>query len=420
MSWGDEMLTVDYIKRVSLLATVFVLALALVLTSGALIETNRAGYIKIKQAAVVGTLNVHDEPGMFPQLFGEVFEYKKADTFFFSKYETEGGSMDESIPVRFNDGATANITGNVRFELPKSKDNLLDVHQKFRSYESLVHEGIQQVVSESVILTAALMTAEESYTTQRAHFAELAWDQVANGVYITERYESEIIDPRTGETTTKTLVKIKRDDSGAPVRKANPLEEYGIRLFQFVIKDIDYEQSVQTQIAAKRAALMDVVEAKANAEKAIQDRKTAEEVGKKNVAVAQYEAEVEKIRAVVQGQKEKEVAELQAAKKLQVAELDAQAADLEKKAVMTRAEAEASRARKLLEADGALDRKLATVVRIHELWAAAYTAQRPTPDIVMGGEDGALTGPGPNPAMSMMEVLTLESLKQLQTDLQVK
>jgi len=85
---------------------------------------------------------------------------------------------------------------------------------------------------------------------------------------------------------------------------------------------------------------------------------------------------------------------------------------------MTRAEA--SRARKLLEADGALDRKLATVVRIHELWAAAYTAQRPTPDIVVGGEDGALTGPGPNPAMSMMEVLTLESLKQLHTDLQVK
>lgn len=53
--------------------------------------------------------------------------------------------------------------------------------------------------------------------------------------------------------------------------------------------------------------------------------------------------------------------------------------------MMTRAETEASRAKKLLQADGALDRKLATLVRIHELWAAAYTAQRPTPDIVMGG-----------------------------------
>ena len=176
---------------------------------------------------------------------------------------------------------------------------------------------------------------------------------------------------------------------------------------------------MQVQIAAKRAALMDVVKAKANAEKAIQDRKTAEEVGKKNVSVAQYEAEVEKIRAVVEGQKEKEVAALEAAKKLQVAELDAQAAELEKKAMMTRAEAEASRAQKLLRADGALDRKLATVVRIHELWAAAYTAQRPTPDIVMGGEAQAAGGSS-NPAMSMMEVLTLESLKQLQTDLQVK
>jgi len=413
------MLRAEYIKRVSLLATAFVLAVTLVFISGLLIETNRAGYTKVKQAAIVGTLSVHDEPGMFPQLFGEVFEYKKADTFFFSKYDTEGGSKDESIPVRFNDGATAHITGNVRFELPKNSERILDVHSKFRSYDSLVHEGIQQVVSESVILTAALMTAEESYTTQRAHFAELAWDQVANGVYITERYENETIDSVTGERTIKTLVKIKTDDDGVPVRKANPLQEYDVRLFQFVIKDIDYEDSVQTQIAAKRAALMDVVKAKANAEKAIQDRKTAEEVGKKNVSVAQYEAEVEKKRAVVQAQKEKEVAELQATKKLQVAELDARAAELEKKAMMTRAEGEASRSRKLLDADGALDRKLATVVRIHELWAAAYTAQRPTPDIVMGGEDQPVNGTG-GPAMSMMEVLTLESLKQLQTDLQVK
>ena len=109
---------------------------------------------------------------------------------------------------------------------------------------------------------------------------------------------------------------------------------------------------------------------------------------------------------------------LSVVRKRQVAELDAKAAELEKKAVLTRAEGEANRAKKLLQADGALDRKLATLVRIHELWAAAYTAQRPTPDIVMGGEERVAGGE--SPAMNMMEVLTLESLKQLQTDLQVK
>ena len=82
------MLRADYVKRVSLLATVFVVFVTLVFISGLHVETNRAGYTKVKQAAIAGTLSVHDEPGMFPQLFGEVFEYKKADTFFFSKYHT--------------------------------------------------------------------------------------------------------------------------------------------------------------------------------------------------------------------------------------------------------------------------------------------------------------------------------------------
>jgi hypothetical protein len=371
-----------------------------------LAETNRAGYTKIKQAAVFGDMTVYRDPGMFPQLFGEVFEYKKADTYFFSKHQDEGGAVDRSVAVRFNDGATAQITGNVRFELPSSDQNILEIHDKFRGYDALVFEGVQQVVAESVILTAALMTAEESYTTRRADFAELAWDQVANGVYITERYDEETIDSKTGEITVKSRVKIRKDADGSPIRKANPLQEYNVRLFQFVIKDIDYEEKVELQISAKRESLMDVVKAKANAEKAIQDRKTAEEVGKKNVAVAEYEAEVTKKRAVVKAEQIK-----------QVAKLEKEAAKEEKQKQIFLGEGEAARKRLVMQADGALEKKLAAQVEIQKNWAEAY-ANRKVPSTVFGGNGGS--GHGDTDVQNLLKLLTVDSARRLNLDTTVK
>lgn len=396
------------IKSGFILAGAVLAIVAVVVGADQLVETNRAGFTKVKQAAVTGDMTVYQGSGMFVQLFGEVFEYKKADTYFFSKHKNEGGEIDRSIAVRFNDGATAQITGNVRFELPASDKNILDIHNKFRSYDALVFEGVQQVVSEAVILTAALMTAEESYTTRRADFAELAWDQVAHGVYITERYEAEIKDPQTGETSIRSQVKIRRNPEGHPVRKANPLEEYNIRLFQFVIKDIDYEKKVEEQISAKRESLMDVVKAKANAEKAIQDRKTAEEVGKKNVAVAQYEAEVTKKRAIVKAEQVKAVARL-----------EKEAAHEEKQKQILLGEGEATRKKLVMQADGALDKKLSAWVEAQKAYAEALSKAQPgalVPSLMMGGNSG---GGGGN-ANDLIELLKAKTAKDLTLDMKVK
>ena len=50
---------------------------------------------------------------------------------------------------------------------------------------------MQPAIAEALILTASLMSAEESYSGRRAEFAQLAWDQVLNGVYITESEKRE-------------------------------------------------------------------------------------------------------------------------------------------------------------------------------------------------------------------------------------
>ena len=121
---------------------------ALIFSSSFLVETNRAGFTKVKQAAVIGTLSVHDEPGMFTQLFGEVFEYKKADTYFFSKHSTEGEREDTSIDVRFNDNFV--FTEMIGF-------SLADLAPYFDSIRGAGAQLVERVVGETAEETKEIL-----------------------------------------------------------------------------------------------------------------------------------------------------------------------------------------------------------------------------------------------------------------------
>lgn len=371
-----------------------VVAVFTVFLSPFLFETNNAGYFSVKQAAGSGTLTAITDPGMFAQLFGDVTKYKQADTLHFE--EGEQGAID----VRFTDGAKAKVAVNVRFDLPNDPAKLLEIHQKFRSYNALVNETIRQVVSESVLLTAALMSTEESYTTKRAEFSQIADDQVRNGVYITEADEIETKDKKTGEITSKSIVSIQKGKDGRPERKHAVLDQYGIRVTQFVIKDIDYDDKVDAMIAAKQEAMQQTVSAKANADRAVQDRLTAEEVGKKNVAVATYAKEVEKQEAIKTAEKE-----------LEVAKLGRLASEQIKLAKIAQGEGEGEYRRKVMIADGALEQKLKAYVEVQKAWANAFeNAKNPVvPTTVFGGG----TAGGSNAATSLMELLTVKTAKDL-------
>jgi len=74
---------------------------------GGLVETNQAGYYKILQVPVSGNMKVFSNPGMFVQMFGNVWEYKVAGTYRFSSDEDNNSDSTVSPPVevRFSDAA---------------------------------------------------------------------------------------------------------------------------------------------------------------------------------------------------------------------------------------------------------------------------------------------------------------------------
>ena len=178
---------------------------------------------------------------------------------------------------------------------------------------------VRQVVTEALMQTATLMRAEESYSTRRAEFTALAESQIRDGIYETESNEFKKKDAN-GNEFIERVVKIKKNKDGIPIiRKISPFKRYNIEILQFVIKDIDFDDTIEALIAKKKEAEQQKVVAKTNAEKAKQDAITEAEQGKARVAKAKADELVEKIKAVTQAQKKFEVEKFEAMKALETA-----------------------------------------------------------------------------------------------------
>lgn len=298
------------------------------------------------------------------------------------------------------------------------KEKILAIHKSFRSNNALQLGAIEQMAMQAVQLTASMMTAEDSYRNRRPQFISAVTDQIINGLYVTE---TETI-KRLDSEETMQIQRVVADENGVPKRQPRDLDDYGIRITQVNVTDIDYEKEVTDQIAKKREASMQAELAKVKAEEARQAEIQAQEEGKKNVTVAKYQEEELKIKEVTRAQKEKEVATIAAQREVEVAklekekaEIEVEKAQLEKKAIIERAQGEAQARKLIMEADGALEKKLQAYIEVQRAWAEAYTKQRPTPDITIGEESGSS-----NAAQVLMDLLTIKASKDLAIDLQVK
>lgn len=393
-----------------------------------LVENVEKGTYHIKQAAVSGKMTAHKNTGWYMQLFGTVTVWPNAETFFFTmdKDPHDDINEDRSFQVRFNDGSLAHISGTCRVTLPVSDRDSIDLTNKhsYASYRDVEYKAVLPVVREAVRNTANFMSARESYSERRSDFVFLAKDQAINGIYLTEKYTEKVKDPVSGELVTKTYTRIKKDDSGNPVREPNLLKAMGITLSNFEIKDFRYEKKVISQIEKQQESQMAVATAKVKAQQAEQEAITKEAEGKARVMEAKYKMEEDKIRAIVEAEKEKEVAELGAAREKEVARLNAEKAEEEARRIKTLADADlyekekqAEGRKALIVADGALKQKLDAFIETQKVWADAYSTRK-VPSVVMGGSDGQ--GGTDNDVSNFMQILGVKAAQDLALDMKIQ
>lgn len=372
--------------------------------SGSIFETNDSGYYKVKQAAVTGEITVESKPGMFLQMFGDVREYPNTGEFHFSKYDLDGGSGDDSQPiqVRFNDGSTAMVSGSLKFKLPVNFEGRKKLHEDYRSFENTKLQLVRQTVNESLIQAANVMKAEEAYSSRRGEFTSIAEAMIREGLFKKVSKEVSRIDPIDSTTFVDRVVEVILDEAGNPIiDKASPFASYGITVVQFVIKDIDFDETIDALISKKKEAEQQKVVARANAERAKQDAITAEEEGKARVAKAKADEEVEKIKAVTQAQKQ-----------FEVAQLTRQRAEEEAKAARIKGEADAAIARLKVSA-GLTPLEKAKIEKDIAIGVAREMANIKFPQMMILGGGSGSNGKAMNP----FDAVGLESFMRISKQL---
>lgn len=370
-----------------------------------------------------GTTKIFLDADWYLTWWGTETVYKDVITFDFTEGRSEDHeevSIDRNgIPVRYQDGGLGTVHGIARFELPSTEEEMLRIHQKFRSNNGLANKLLRTVTEESMNLTAGLMASEDAYAVLRSEFSEWSEDQVENGKYKTTQKEVRELDA-AGDRVIRTVPVIVYGEDGNPVQQASDLKDYGVSVSSFQVVEWGFEEKTLEQITEKRKATMAIITAKANADRAKQDAITAEQQGLANVMQAKYEQEVEKEKQVVIAEREKKVAIIAAERQVEVAaqlKLEAEqkkfAAEFYKQEQILIGEGDSERKRLVLEADGALEQKLATYERVEANYAEAIAKQKWVPDFQMGGATGT-TG---SEADDLISLFKAKAAKDLQLDM---
>lgn len=342
------------------------------------------------------------EPGIYFKLFGKNTVYPDVIT-----HDLE----DNGVAVRYQDGGTGTVDGVVRIKMPDVEDTMLVLHRAVREEAGLRSKLIYPEVKQALNLTAGLMTSEEAYAVRRNDYADWASDQVENGRYRTTLQPKKII--INGEEKIREVPTfVTNKDTGQPLHQDSPFEEYGLRVVGFQITDWGFEPATLKQIQDKRQAEMAVITAKANAERARQEKEQVVAEGEKAVELKRYQ-ELEKAQVeIIQRERDVEVAKLEVEKQKQ----EVLAAAEYKKAQILIGEGDAERKRLIIEADGALSQKLETYEKVNARYAVAIEKQKWVPEILMGGSSSS----SGSAAQDIMDMFQVKVAKDLQLDMTIQ
>jgi hypothetical protein len=214
-----------------------------------------------------------------------------------------------------------------------------------------------------------------------------------------------VIDPITKQEKAVKVVQVAVDKDGRPMRASeSTIKEYGITLSPVTVNHIEYEASVKAQIAERQKSTQAVQLSQAAAIRATQDAITTEQQGRANAAKAKWEQETANAKEIALSEKN-----------VVVAKNEATAAEQVKRRLILEGEGEAAKRQLVMNADGALDKKLEAYVKVSGYYADAMAKAQPgawTPAVSMGAG-----GAGTNGAQALMEMFAAKAARDLGVDL---
>ena len=386
-----------------------VMLFLLAMSAGKLFENVNADEIVVIQSPISGTLTWYTTAGLKWQGWGYVTRYRKSFTYWFSYRPDQGAKVDQSLKTRFYDGGHAKISGSVRVDLPLDEKSLNALHIRFGSQDAIEHAVVGTVFEKSVYMAGPLMSSKESYAEKRPLLIFYIEDQALHGVYQTTTQDVRMKDPITGAEKTVTLTKIienPKAPGGMARQEVSPLQEFSLRCYNLAINQITYDPIVEKQILQQQEAIMAVQTAVARAKEAEQDALTAEQRGLANAKKARWEQEVIKAKQMTEAEQ-----------RLGVAEFDRKTAEQRKQESILLGQGEAERRRLVMEADSALEVKIAAWKEVNKYYAEQIGKQRWVPEIQWGGSGQQIPGQAAN---DLVNLFVINTAKQLGLDMKIR
>jgi regulator of protease activity HflC (stomatin/prohibitin superfamily) len=396
------------------------LLLTLPFVGSKLFENLDASEIMVVQSPFSGELTWHTAPGTKWQGMGTVTKYQRRHQFWFSYDSGPESSKDESIKIRFNDGAHAAISGSLSWEMPLDPEHLTKIHMAYGNEKAIEDQLIETNLEKSVYMAGPIMSSAESYAARRNDLLGLIDDQFQRGVYQTRSRDERITDPITNQPKTVKIVDPVVGPDGQILREEeSPLIGMGIKAFNLSINEVKYDPSVEAQIQKQQESIMAVQTAIAAAKTAEQEVLTVEANGKASAAKAEWAQRELMATETTKAEQEKMVAVTAAQKELEVAQLKTQAAEQQKLAEILLGEGEATRRKLVMDADGALEKKLTAYMEVNSYYAQAIGAYGGSwvPSIVMGVEGAQNGQAGSNGANELISLLTAKTAKDLKLEM---
>lgn len=378
-----------------------------------------------------GTQIGETTPGYHFKFWGSAIPFKKFITVKASR--GRDNAVSASIPpieARFTDAVVADVEVTARFQLPTATDKFLEMALAYRAQENLENSTLVPVLREVVRNSARTMTAQDYIAGKGGEFENAILDQLRYGTYILDIKEmrpegkTKIADAEVDRVIDQSQMvryevkKMIDPETKEIIRKPTALVDYQIIVSQSNVSNVDPEQKFKDMLALQRDAAAQASVKKQEAKRAEYEKQKiiAEgEAAKAQIRVEQEKDQITKLIAAETAKKEAEIA-------LQEARIQKEKEKELAEKVKIAADAEAYKKRKVLEADGALEMKLATIEKVADKIARGW-AERKVPQTVIvtgGGGDAAQYTGSPEEVKIMLGMMLAEMAKnQLATDLNI-
>lgn len=388
---------------------------------------NEAGY-QTHIRTIGGTESVATDVGYAWKGFGRATPWKQAQTVQFVTGQADGEDISgavENYKIVFLGNVDGVVEASTRFRLPQG-EQFLKIAQEYRTPENFIATALTPAIKETLQTTASLMSADDYFAGARSEFGSEFENQLRSGQYIIRRNEVKKVSNQVGEegqVRTEFVTEKMSDSKGAPLRKQQQFISMGVDVVEARITNVDPNPQYKQRMQKVQSALAELAIARQDRLKEEEQKLLVTARGQKEVEQKRQEtlrdqierttqAETAKKLALIDASRQKESAEIQkltSAELLEKARIDAQATKVA-------ADAEAYAKQAVIQADGALDKKLAAYVSVQKAFADAFS-KAPVPSVNMGGNDG--TGRG-SEAQDFLSLLTVKAAKDLQLDMNIK